>query len=287
MNLDELLNTPIEWKLVMSGSEEWMARFPTGKDRTIMFIAHRKTDADAWDISFAENKETHTWRGSDVETSYKKTGQGNELAVFATLKSIIAAFLKEKNPEKIVFEADKEQSGSRANLYQRLFAKNLPGYTIARDDSRDWYSKFTLTRKDLNEVLDKPLKYSVESSKWGWDASFVAGDRNIDFVAAQIDDDTDEWDIEFMERKTTDHSSKSDLTGSGNEFAVFATIKAIIAELIKEKKPNSITFASETKTTRARLYKKMLMKNIPAGYRVVSAGMGEEVWFTLIRQRPV
>ena len=154
MILDEILDKPLPWKLMFSGSEEWQASIKLDSASEIRFTAHTEKEDGPWFISFSENWEDE---GKELST-YDKTGRGREFSIFASLKEVIFAFLKAKNPAVIKYEADKVDH-SRASVYKRLFIKHLPGYKLTNDDEgQRYYDVFTLTRKDLNEVLDKPLK---------------------------------------------------------------------------------------------------------------------------------
>lgn len=134
-----------------------------------------------------------------------------------------------------------------------------------------------LLTDQLDEVLDKPLPYRImQSSEHSFQAEFVAGDREIIFTASNTfeaweDDDVDndrEWNIEFEEKKG--HSpATQELTGSGEEFKVFATVKAIIFKFIKIHKPFTIRLiASKQDKNRVRLYRRMFKTHMPEGWKV-------------------
>lgn len=135
-----------------------------------------------------------------------------------------------------------------------------------------------LLNQELLEVLDKPLPYKVKrSDELNFEAEFVAGDRKIIFAATNMwepyegEDDEDlerDWNIEFEEKKGYAPATQ-DLTGSGEEFKVFATILAIIDRFIKVHKPLAMRFnASKIEKNRVRLYRRMLKTQMPTEWKV-------------------
>lgn len=142
MKLDEILDKPLPWKLMFSGSEEWQASIQLDRDSEIRFMAHTEERGGPWFIAFSENWEDE---GEKLST-YEKTGRGKQFEIFATLKEVVAAFLKDKKPEVMKYEADKD-SRSRAAVYKRLFTKHLPGYKLTKDEKEYRYHEaFTLTK---------------------------------------------------------------------------------------------------------------------------------------------
>lgn len=81
----------------------------------------------------------------DGET-YHKTGQGDELAVFATAKNFVDDFLKTVKPIALYFEADKLEGDSRSKLYNRFISRWTPaGYEHDRvysDLEMDYHAFF-------------------------------------------------------------------------------------------------------------------------------------------------
>ena len=133
---------------------------------------------------------------------------------------------------------------------------------------------------ELTESLDKPLPFQITSNNEAeFQVEFQAGDRMIRFSAFnEFDSDWDkednedmdddhEWSVEFSEIKG--HNASHGKTGSGNEFQVFATIKAILEKFAKERDPWFIRFeADKNDGNRARLYAKMIKRNLPDGWKV-------------------
>lgn len=270
MKLTEILDKALPFKVTENTNEAFFAEFKAGS-REIRFYASYdeseneidKNHLTEWTIEFSEVVVSQY--GSDSRNEYGASGSGNELAVFATLKAILKEFIKAKKPGVIKFDADKSE-GNRVNLYTRLVKKNIPfGYKLQRDDGdgNTIYAKF----KIIKEALDKPLPYTVtnKTSKF-FDARFKAGDRWIDFTA-QLYPKGEYWEITFEEQMERNSTTKA--TGSGNEFQVFATVKAIIEKFIEEYQPTRLTIDSfKGEANRTKLYNRMIAKNLPAGWKV-------------------
>ena len=123
----------------------------------------------------------------------------------------------------------------------------------------------------LDEALDKPLSYNVtlNSSKY-WIAEFKVDDRLIQFEAERIGGG---WDIIFGEMDQRDgeytDGMKTKKTGKGNEFKIFATIKALLDQFIEDKKPIMLSMDSHKgEPSRAKLYQRMISKNLPPGWKM-------------------
>ena len=120
----------------------------------------------------------------------------------------------------------------------------------------------------LDELLSRPLPYEItENNDTMFRAKFKAGERVIEFFGendqGDLDEDEGEWDIGFGERvKRTFGDITYDLltfelTKSGEEFSVFATLKALIEKLVKEKNPKRLRFTADKRDgNRARLYQR-------------------------------
>ena len=147
----------------------------------------------------------------------------------------------------------------------------------------------------LDELLNKPLDFKVaELTKSFYSAEFNAGNREIRFFAQNEEleytgDDEGNWTIEFGEVQS-DGTMSHGKTRSGNEFEVFATLKAIINDFIAKCNPQTISFSADKdkKNNRARVYAKLFQKNIPAGWRIDKDDDdlydSSVVFFTLVRK---
>ena len=142
-------------------------------------------------------------------------------------------------------------------------------------------------REFITEVFDNP--YPIQ-----WDDSWVhraryantttnAGNMRIAFISVPNDRDLSVVAIEFKVGDTFD------LTGRGDQWRIFATVKSAIAEYLQKfNRPNAFLFSSKT-DKRSRTYHRMVMQLAPRfGYRITATppdlehyGAGDQV-FTLV-----
>lgn len=148
----------------------------------------------------------------------------------------------------------------------------------------------------LDEIMNRPAEFKIvrDDDDEFW-AEFEAGGRKVVFQAINDDlhygegDDVGEWGITFGEVKTRKGAKyvEYESTKSGAEFEVFATIGAVIKKFIKLRKPQKITFtADKTEGNRARLYAKMVAKNLPKGWKSSQEDLGAGIYkmFTLVKE---
>jgi hypothetical protein len=141
MKLNEILGSPAEYKVIRNTPKTFEAEFTSG-GRLIRFSA-LMMHPQFFEISFAEI--TKNPNGSEYEAT-KKTGNGKEFEVFATVKAILEHFIKEYKPQQMNLDSHKGEA-SRTKLYQRLISKNLPaGWKMERDESHPSYITFALTK---------------------------------------------------------------------------------------------------------------------------------------------
>lgn len=277
MKLLEILDKPLPFKVVGDGDFTWMAAFAAG-DRVIKFEAENEgamddDDEGEWTIVFGEKV-----KNSDEYPTYNydKTGSGNEIEVFSTLKSIIAKFINDKKPETVVFSADKSGKNNRARLYAKLFKKNLPaGWRLETEDEHNPH--LPVYFMIVKEALDKPTDWQiVKHEDDRFTASFMSNGRKIIFDAEPDYRNKDIWEIGFEERKETikfqghqQYNTTIKKSGSGKEFEVFATVKAIIDEFIKLYNPKQIEISSfKGEENRGKLYARMIKNNLPSGWKM-------------------
>ena len=164
MKLNEILDKALPFKVIDTDESEFMAEFKV-EDRFIIFSAVNEgmmddDDEGEWDIVFGEKVPDQRHKDDDTyaTVTFAKTNKGNEFQIFATLKAILQRFIKDTNPQKIKFSADKEAGkATRADLYARLFKKNLPaGWKINRDESPVNHEPvfFTLVKEGMMKRSD-------------------------------------------------------------------------------------------------------------------------------------
>ena len=132
-------------------------------------------------------------------------------------------------------------------------------------------------REYLREVLDKPYKW-----KWGLDKEFATfttrvGDiYTIDFYESYTDDDNTIFDITFSRNKDKDSDIDMSITGTGDSFRVFATVKEVIKDFlnyIKKRDDFKAIMYSAKEKSRIRLYdtlsKKLVNDTYLTGYKKI------------------
>lgn len=101
----------------------------------------------------------------------------------------------------------------------------------------------------LDELLNQPAEWEWKrQDPREWVAKFTIDDVNY-FVYLDGRDD-DDVSITF-----TGNGSEQ-ITGTGNSFTVFATVKDIISSFLKSRDPESLSFSAE-EPSRAKLYSKL------------------------------
>lgn len=182
MKLNELLDKALPFDVKINDEVYFYVEFTVG-DRKITFTGENEAadinyDDGEWSVSFAELK--------NGRQSYDKTGSGNEIQVFATLKSIFQQFIKDRDPEVITFSADKKD-GNRAKLYARMFKKNLPsGWELQSEPGADYEPVYFMMVKE--DVRDDWL--SIDTIKQIWnDANEKVFDSQLDMPKISLEDD--------------------------------------------------------------------------------------------------
>jgi len=79
------------------------------------------------------------------------------------------------------------------------------------------------------------------------------------------------WEIHFW-NASSDDDTASDILGTGDAFRVFATVFAVISEMIERGKPEIVSIKSKAnEPSRTKLYRRLAQKFAPQlGYRITS-----------------
>jgi hypothetical protein len=126
----------------------------------------------------------------------------------------------------------------------------------------------------LDEILGKPTEYKITlSTDKFFTAEFSSGTRRIRFNATRLrGGNGGVWEVDFAELTKNANGSEYEntkKTGSGNEFEVFATVKALITTFIEKYSPAQLNLdSSKAEGNRAKLYQKLIAKNLPAGWKI-------------------
>lgn len=155
MNLNEVGNRPYKFKKTASTKRRWNAVFTTDGGANYIFDAELHGLAN-WRVSFQLMK-AHPRGGTLADFGITGTEGTNAVRVLGTVKEIFEKFVKEVNPDTVIFVAEKLEGsgrGSRSKLYNR-FAKTFArdyGYELDKDESG---SETEFAFYKINEVYRK------------------------------------------------------------------------------------------------------------------------------------
>ena len=120
----------------------------------------------------------------------------------------------------------------------------------------------------LTEILNKPAEWKwFKTSSRQWTALFIIDDNKYVFQAETSD--MERWQITFEIRGTG--GKPHDISKTGNEFKVFATVAEILNDYLKKVKPDIFWFTAK-EPSRAKLYDrfaKLIVRKHPK-YKAVS-----------------
>ena len=256
--LTEVFDKIHDWKWVSMDDDFAQAVFKSADDGQVrvnfelgLLAKARSTlrPNGAWDVDFVKN------------STFFATNEGDQFAIFATVMEIISDFVHIRNPDSIIFSADKNVktgSNSRAGLYTRMVNKfaskiNMKS-TITNKGQKTDYK--LVKEAAVTESLDKPYPYNIFQQPDWKSESFVASSRTPNGeLLVMIDVANNEYVIDFAVNNSMGE------TGAGDEFRIFATVKDVVMgwlSSMKAKDIKSIDFSAEkTKSqsdSRARLY---------------------------------
>ena len=121
----------------------------------------------------------------------------------------------------------------------------------------------------LHEILNKPVKYYwAEQKDHRWEGYFKIDNFLYEFEARKDlepdkrDLDPGEWEVYiYQEREGDKRVSKDTITGTRNEFVVFATVAKMFDDFMKKVKPQLLTFfSSDDEKSRHKLYSRFVKK---------------------------
>ena len=141
MKLNEILDKPIELKIIRDTDRAYQADAEIN-GRIIRFKFNKRPNENTWGFTFVELSDFDNPYGP-YET-YKATGNGGQIAVFATAKKFLEDAIKKHSPDAVYFEADKTRGASRSKLYNRFVTRWHPvGYTheiVEPNDHVDYHA---------------------------------------------------------------------------------------------------------------------------------------------------
>lgn len=125
----------------------------------------------------------------------------------------------------------------------------------------------------LFEIFDKPVKWKiVTKSNNEFMAKFFINKKEYHFDASYGGIQDDAWEV-FFELIDEEGYGSMDVTNSGDEYAVFATVIEIMKEFVKLYDPDKITFSAQEENRRG-LYIRMFRK-YASQYKLQQTSPGE------------
>ena len=137
----------------------------------------------------------------------------------------------------------------------------------------------------LIETIAQPVQYKWDYKQSDiWRASFTANDIKYIVIFQQDDESNTKWDVAFDVVGNTEPFS---LTGTGNSFVVFSTIREILLDFIKTNKNVNTMYYSAKEESRKKFYtsfSKKLLPDLPGSWELKMKDRGSR-FFYFIRQR--
>lgn len=141
-NLTELFDKPYPYKLnIRSDGAEAKIKLPDRTTLNVMFLKGK----NKWDMAFDRNG------------SFDAEDQGDQYKVLSTVVAVFMDFVNKVKPAKITFDADKDSTGSRADLYTRMLNRyaDKMGYDFkVKNPMGDSILQYTLTKKSMKEEVE-------------------------------------------------------------------------------------------------------------------------------------
>jgi len=268
-----------------------------GNDYKVTFKGDKKVE-----VSFMA-------RGENDQPKDDITGTGDSRKVFGTVINIVKEYVGQNQPDILMFAADNNEP-SRIRLYNMLASqagKALPGYNFVKTLKGSVFTTFYLTRDNIKvpkldtaknvagRILDKVVDESDNTLTELFDRPYNARLYNSSkdmLIYEFVTDKGEEYRVYFdtsPDRKIVNVSffndARAEITNTGDEFRVFATVINLLDQYIKQHAPKTILFSAYADDpSRIKLYKKMGMsvgQKFP-GYKLENAvTSGDEVRFTL------
>jgi hypothetical protein len=169
-SLTELFDKPYPYTLdIRSNEATAQISLPDETDLTVSFLKGK----NKWDMAF------------DRDGSFDAEDQGDQYKVMATVVAVFKEFVEKVKPPKITFDADKDSTNSRVDVYAKMLRRYAPkmGYDFtAKNPEGDSIIQYTLTKGGENttqqkNTAQKPKK--VPTTKPSVDPSTIPTDSPI------------------------------------------------------------------------------------------------------------
>ena len=162
---------------------------------------------------------------------------------------------------------------------------NFTDYFVDFNPDNDTPTFFESTKKIVTriiEIMDSPVPFTDKIESESYTADFTVEGVKYYFDANL---DIDSWSISFTAYgKDDSQDGKTGITGTGNEFTVFATIIEIIEKFINHYNPREFWFSAKEKS-RIKLYNVFAQKivnkwdyevDIDQGLKSISYGFSQK-----------
>lgn len=255
--LNESLNSPYDFQVQNYGPDlKFTAQTNNGKLNVLFFSKNKKLTIDF-----------------DIDGYFELTGKGDAFAIMATIKKIfqqyLLKFIENNNIEKFEFSAKLAERG-RIKIYDHSinFISGLlpPDWQFEPEIGEKFkfyrWSKVKNQSSDLKESMTKIYPFTGPQVFQHSDSDIVefrsnlpSGTLSVHFIVEKSDQ---LLEISF------DVDGEQELTGGGNQFAIFATVIAIIksnlAKIVKQYNIKHVEFsATRDEPSRVRLYQRRMM----------------------------
>jgi len=218
-------------------------------DRDITFMAVSGA-RNTWEIVF------HEFDPKKGETSMKKTGSGNEVAVFTFVMNSLRRFVEKHDPKEIHFDAEVSDE-NRVGLYRRMIERFGDNYWSREFKvgmgSATKRVQFDLIRipKPMKEAMDSSYPYDFYDDNEHVTAEFTPADGTKVVVRFQHWEKPEYWEIDFK------RDGKTEMTGQGDSMKVLSTVFKVIKEFLKDYQPKFFGYsANNQEDSRVAVYRR-------------------------------
>jgi len=104
--------------------------------------------------------------------------------------------------------------------------------------------------RKITELMDNPVPFTDDITHDQYTAYFTIEDVEYTFYSTE---ESNKWIIDFEASNIGGIGGSTGITGTGNEFIVFATIAAIMKKFIQQYSPETFSFSAKEKS-RVKLY---------------------------------
>ena len=176
-NLTELFDKPYPYTLdIGSDKATALISLPDGTKLRVGFLKSKTK----WDMSF------------DRDDTFDADDQGDQFKVMATVVAVFKEFVEKVKPAKITFDADKDSTNSRVDVYAKLLNRyaDKMGYGFtAKNPEGDSIIQYTLTKGQPNVKNTVPQPKAVSTTKTTTDSPITPTNFSIKKLAGSMWDE--------------------------------------------------------------------------------------------------